>query len=287
MRQFTLNLNGRLVAFDRPAVMGIINITPDSFYDASRSSGRDDAVAKAKNMIACGADMLDIGACSTRPGAEVISEQEETDRLAAVLPAIREEVGPDIPISVDTFRARVAKTAILEMGANIVNDISGGTIDRDMFESVAELKCPYILMHMRGNPANMMELNQYENLIADIISELGKGVSRLEQLGVADIIIDPGFGFSKDIDQNYQLMAQLNHLTVLDRPILVGVSRKSMITRLLDLTPHEALEGTTALNAFALDRGASILRVHDVLPAVQTIKIFQALNHKKDSSCSI
>ncbi len=278
MNSFSLNINGRLVEYDRPAVMGIVNITPDSFYDASRVPETSKAVERAKKMISQGADMLDIGGYSTRPGAAEVSEEEEIRRLGAVVPAIREAIGREIPISIDTFRANIARLAIEQWGADIINDVSGGKLDEHMFDTVAELKCPYILMHMRGTPDTMGTLTQYNNLTADIISELAEAVARLEATGVADIIVDPGFGFAKTLEQNYELLANLDKFGILRRPVLVGVSRKSMITKLLDITAPEALEGTTAVHAFALDRGAAILRVHDVLPAVQTVKIYQALN---------
>ena len=274
---FTLNIRGRLVTFDRPAVMGILNVTPDSFFSGSRAMSAYDIERRVETMLTQGVDIIDIGACSTRPGAEPVADDEETARLSRGMEIVR-RLAPDIPVSVDTFRASVARRAVTTMGCDIVNDISGGTLDDRMPATVADLHCPYILMHMRGTPATMQSLTDYgDDVTATVISELQRHVRRFEQAGVADIIIDPGFGFPKTIEQNYALMAGLSHFAIFGRPVLVGISRKSMITKLLGIPASDALEATTALNAFALDRGADILRVHDVAAARQAVDIHYAM----------
>ena len=284
---FTLNIRGQLRTYDRPAVMGIINATPDSFFAGSRAVTAADAAAKAAAMVADGADFIDVGACSTRPGSAPPTPAEEFDRLAAVqekvkdtifiVPTVKAVCGDRAVVSVDTYRADVARRAVTELGADIVNDISGGTLDEAMFETVAELNVPYILQHMRGKPEDMQDYATYGNVAAEVLSEIGERLGQLSLLGVNDIIVDPGFGFAKNIDQNYELLAHLDLLKLLHRPILVGLSRKSMATGLLGITPDDALEATTALNTQALDRSADILRVHDVRAAVQCVKIHQAV----------
>lgn len=270
---FTLNIRGRLVTFDRPAVMGILNVTPDSFFSGSRAMSAYDIERRVETMLTQGVDIIDIGACSTRPGAEPVADDEETARLSRGMEIVR-RLAPDIPVSVDTFRASVARRAVTTMGCDIVNDISGGTLDDNMVATVADLHCPYILMHMRGTPATMQTLTEYgDDVTATVISELQRQVRRFEQAGVADIIIDPGFGFAKTVDQNYAVMAGLRRFAIFGRPVLVGISRKSMITKALSIRADEALEATTALNAYALDRGADILRVHDVAAARQAVDI--------------
>ena len=270
---FTLNIRGRLVTFDRPAVMGILNVTPDSFFSGSRAMSAYDIERRVETMLTQGVDIIDIGACSTRPGAEPVADDEETARLSRGMEIVR-RLAPDIPVSVDTFRASVARRAVTTMGCDIVNDISGGTLDDNMVATVADLHCPYILMHMRGTPATMQTLTEYRgDVTATVISELQRQVRRFEQAGVADIIIDPGFGFAKTVDQNYAVMAGLRRFAIFGRPVLVGISRKSMITKALSIRADEALEATTALNAYALDRGADILRVHDVAAARQAVDI--------------
>lgn len=275
MRHFTpfsLNIKGHLLQCDRPQVMGIINVTPDSFYSASRTERSADVKARAEEMIAAGVDMIDIGAYSSRPGAEEVSVAEELSRLQCGIEAVR-AAAPLIPISIDTFRAEVAEKAILEMGADIINDISGGSLDSKMEETVVKLNVPYILMHMRGTPATMSAMTEYDDVTADVLADLGEKLNRLALAGVNDIIVDPGFGFAKTIDQNYELLRNLELFHIFERPILVGVSRKSMIYRALDTTPQNALTGTIAINTIALLNGASILRVHDVKEAVDTVKI--------------
>lgn len=272
----TLNINGNLVSLDKPQVMGILNITPDSFYSESRLNQATAILKKAEQMISEGAFILDIGGYSTRPGADDIPTEEEIKRVVSAITMIRSEY-PETLISVDTFRAQVAKAAI-ESGANIINDVSGGNLDTQMFKTVAELQVPYVLMHMRGTPQTMKTLNQYDNLIIDISKELAAKCQVLKSLGVADVIIDPGFGFAKSIAQNYELLRQLGFLKRLGYPILAGLSRKSMIYNTLNGTPEEALNGTTALNMIALQNGANLLRVHDVKEASETIQLFNALN---------
>lgn len=282
MKPFTLNIRGRVVGFDHPVVMGIINATPDSFYAGSRVSDAEAIAERARSMIADGADMLDVGAYSSRPGAADVSAEEELRRLEIALGAVRAAVGDEVPVSVDTFRADVARRCVREWGADIVNDISGGKLDSNMFATVADLRCPYILMHMRGTPATMQTMTDYADVTADVICELSRSLWQLAELGVADVIVDPGFGFAKTLEQNYEMMARLGAFDILDRPLLVGVSRKSMLTRLLGIDAADALVPTAVLGAYALDRGASILRVHDVLAARQSVTIFeqlQSVNH--------
>lgn len=277
MTPFTLNIGGRLVGFDRPAVMGIINATPDSFYAGSRTRGAAEVAERTRRMLDQGADMLDLGAYSSRSGADEVSAEEESRRLRVALEAVR-SVSTDIPVSVDTFRADVAEQAI-GWGADIINDISGGNLDERMFATAARLHVPYILMHMRGTPADMQQHCQYADVTADVLGDLSAKLHRLSLLGVNDVIIDPGFGFSKTLEQNYRLLRELEAFSLLGRPLLVGVSRKSMIHRLLDISSEEALNGTTAVNTLSLDRGAAILRVHDVEAARQAVDIYCAMQN--------
>ena len=266
MKQF-INVKGKLMDLGQPKIMGILNTTPDSFYAGSRARVLSEIRQRVEEMIENGVDIIDIGGYSTRPGASDVSVNQELDR---VLPAI-EHISvtyPQIPISIDTFRATVAKEAVCA-GAAIVNDVSGGNLDENMFETVAVLQVPYVLMHMRGTPATMSLLNQYEDLILEVIGELEVKINRLKTLGVKDIIVDPGFGFSKNSDQNYQLLKHFEKFQVLNLPVLAGLSRKSMIWKKLDILPEEALNGTTALNTVALMKKATILRVHDVKEAIE------------------
>ena len=256
--------------------MGILNITPDSFYSESRLNQESAILKKADQMISEGALILDIGGYSTRPGAEDINPNEEKRRVISAISMIRSQFS-DILISVDTFRAEVAHVAI-DVGANIINDVSGGSLDPNMFETVSRLKVPYVLMHMRGTPQTMKSFNQYDDLIIDVGKELADKCEALKSLGVSDIIIDPGFGFAKSITQNYELLRNLAILKRLGYPILAGLSRKSMIYKTLGITPEQALNGTTALNMIALQNGANLLRVHDVKEAKETIQLFNALN---------
>lgn len=273
---FTLNIRGQLRTYDRPAVMGIINATPDSFFAGSRATSAAEAAVKTAAMVADGADFIDVGACSTRPGSVAPTAEEEFERLEAVLPTVKAVCGDRAVVSVDTYRAEVARRAVTELGADIVNDISGGTLDEAMFDTIADLNVPYILQHMRGKPEEMQEYADYDNVAGEVLSEIGERVGRLSLMGVNDIIIDPGFGFAKNLEQNYELLANLSLLKLLHRPILVGLSRKSMATKLLQIKPEDALEATTALNMLALEHSAEILRVHDVKAAVQCVKIRQA-----------
>lgn len=277
---FSLRLGDRLVNYDKPVVMGIVNATPDSFYAASRSRGREEICRRVERLVASGADMLDVGAYSSRPGASDVTPDEELARLSVAMKALR-EIAPDIPVSIDTFRASVAGVAVRELGADIINDISAGTLDPAMIDTVSELRVPYIAMHMRGTPATMQSLTEYPEggVAAMVIAELSVTLRRLALMGVADVIIDPGFGFAKTVEQNYDLMDSLGELiSIMERPVLVGISRKSMITRPLGITADEALPATTALHMAALLQGASILRVHDVAEARQAIEIASRLN---------
>lgn len=269
----TINVRGRLVSLDEPQVMGILNVTPDSFFATSRCRSEEEIRQRVCMMRREGATMVDIGAYSSRPGAEEVSVEEELRRLLPAVGIVREE-WPDTIISVDTFRAEVARQAV-EAGADIINDISGGEMDKDMFRTVAELHVPYILMHMQGTPQDMQKAPHYDNLMCEVFRSLGERVEELHEMGVADVIVDPGFGFGKTMAQNYEMMARLGEFRLLGCPILVGISRKSMVYRLLDATPEESLNGTTALNTIALMNGASILRVHDVREAVEAIKIYR------------
>lgn len=274
---FSLNLKGRLHTYNRPQVMGIVNVTPDSFYSGSRTMHEAEIGLRIESMIEEGVDFIDIGAYSSRPGADDISPQEEISRLSKGMTILR-GIAPEIPVSVDTFRADVATAAIEEMGADIINDISGGTLDPRMFDTVAQLKTPYILMHMRGTPATMQQFTAYTDVVADVVSDLSVKLRRLRLAGVADVIVDPGFGFSKTLEQNFELMSGLEAFSSLDCPVLVGISRKSMITRSLGIDPADALAPTVALDAIALTKGASFIRVHDIREAAQTVALFNLLN---------
>lgn len=277
---FSKSLNfcshGKLYTLDGPQVMGIINLTPDSFFPSSRKMVAQDALATAKQMIIDGAGILDLGAYSTRPGAENISEAEELQRLMPALELIRTEF-PEVIISIDTFRANVARKAIEEGKANIINDISAGTLDPEMFDAVASLQAPYILMHIKGTPQDMQQNPHYENITEEVCRFLAEKLIVLREKGVNDIILDPGFGFGKTVEHNYQLMAQLDSFRFFELPLLVGISRKSMITKLLNINTTEALPGTIALNTFALLHGADIIRVHDVKEARQAVEIVKTI----------
>ncbi|HEX6847088.1 MAG TPA: dihydropteroate synthase [Chitinophagaceae bacterium] len=271
---FTLNCKGRLLAIDKPLVMGIINTTPDSFYRGSRFVGVDEIVAKAEKMLNDGADIIDIGGQSTRPGSELISVEEELKRVVPAIEAIADKF-PRAFISIDTFYSEVAKMAA-RAGATIVNDISAGRIDHKMINTVAALQMPYILMHMKGTPQNMQENAVYENLTGELLDFFIARTAELKNAGIVDIIIDPGFGFAKTIGQNFELLKNLSVFKILDRAIMIGISRKSTIYKTLDLNPEDALNGTTALNTIGLMNGASILRVHDVKEAKEVVRLFCA-----------
>ena len=280
-KPYSLNLQGRLVTIDRPWVMGIINVTPDSFYSGSRVNDEQTLVARVGQMLADGADVLDIGACSTRPGSQSVDAQGEMERLQWALDIIR-RTAPDVIISVDTYRADVARRCVEEWGANIINDISGGTLDDAMFGTVARLQVPYVLMHTRGTPETMASMTDYDDVAADVLEWMARRIDTLRQMGVADVIADPGFGFAKDQEQNYRLLSCLDAFHALDAPLLVGVSRKRMIYTPLECGPDEALNGTTVVNTIALQQGAHILRVHDVKAAAEAVKITTLMRH---SSC--
>lgn len=271
-KTYSLNLKGRLVTIDRPWVMGIINVTPDSFYSGSRVNDECALADRVCQMVAEGADVLDVGACSTRPGSDQVDEQEEMRRLQWSLQLIR-EVAPDVITSVDTYRATVARRCVEEWGVDIINDISGGTLDDDMFKTVAQLRVPYVIMHMRGTPDTMAGLTDYADVTAEVLEWLARRIDTLRQMGVDDVIADPGFGFAKTLEQNYEMLARLEAFHALDAPLLVGVSRKRMIYTPLDCDATGALNGTTVVNTLALQQGAHILRVHDVKAAVEAVKL--------------
>lgn len=276
-KPYSLNLKGRLVTIQRPWVMGIVNVTPDSFYSGSRAMDEQTLTDRVRQLLADGADVLDVGACSTRPGSESVSEQGEMERLQWALGIIR-RVAPEAIISVDTYRARVARRCVEEWGTDIINDISGGMLDEDMFATVASLQVPYVLMHMRGTPETMSSLTDYENVAADVLEWMARRIDHLRQLGVADIIADPGFGFAKTVEQNYELLARLDAFHALDAPLLVGVSRKRMIYTPLHCDADGALNGTTVINTIALMHGAHILRVHDVKAAAEAVALTTLLH---------
>lgn len=273
MKPFTLNIRGNLLRVERPMIMGIINVTPDSFWEGSRAADADSIACRAAAMIADGADIIDLGACSTRPGAETCDAATEEARVAVGVEAVR-SVSADIPLSVDTFRASVARSAV-ERGADIVNDISGGDLDPEMMPTVASLHVPYIMMHMRGTPATMQSMCDYpEGVVTEVVADLSRKIERFRLAGVADIIADPGLGFAKTVGQNYELLRSTAEIgELLGTPVLIGLSRKSMLTRPLGITAAEALEATTAANTLALVNGAAILRVHDVKAAVEAREI--------------
>ena len=268
-----IKLNNKLFDLSTPAIMGIVNATPDSFYSGSRYNNDKTLLSTVEKMIADGVDMIDIGGYSTRPAAENISSNEEIKRLSGAIETILKKF-PDTIISVDTFRANVARQMVLNFDVAIINDISGGTLDNMMFETIADLQVAYVLMHTRGTPQNMQSLTDYDNVVSEVLGFLQKRIAQLHLLGVNDIIADPGFGFAKTIEQNYLLLNKLSYFSELNVPILAGMSRKSMITKVLDIEAKDALNGTTALNMLALMGGASILRVHDVKEARQAVMIY-------------
>ena len=275
-RNLSLNLDGTIMNLSHPRVMGIINTTPDSFYDGSRVPEPGQAVEKAREMIEQGADILDVGAVSSRPGSEEISEKEELERLSPVLEALR-NVFPDFPISVDTWRSGVARTVKERFRIHMINDISAGTLDPDMFATMAQLGIPYIMMHMQGTPPTMQNDPAYENVVDDLLQFFAERVYKLRKLGLNDIIIDPGFGFGKTLEQNYRLLGEFDSFQILELPLMAGISRKSMIYKVLESEPDQALNGTTAAHMAVLLKGANLLRVHDVAAAKETVKIFQQI----------
>jgi len=271
---FTLNCKGRILVIDKPIVMGIINATPDSFFGGSRFNGVDEIVAKAEKMLNDGAGILDIGGQSTRPGSELISADEEIERVIPAIKAIAKK-RPEAFISIDTFYSKVAKAAV-DAGASVVNDISAGSMDNKMIATVTELKVPYILMHMKGTPQTMQQNAIYENVTLEVLDHFISKTHELQNAGIVDIIIDPGFGFAKTIDQNFELLKNLSAFKMLDKAIMLGISRKSTIYKTLGVNADEALNGTTVLNTIGLMNGASILRVHDVKEAKEAIKLYSA-----------
>ena len=267
-----INVNGRLMDLSQPRVMGILNVTPDSFFAESRKQTDEAVEAQVERMLAEGADMIDIGAYSSRPNAEHVSAEEEMARLRRGLTALR-RAAPEAVVSVDTFRADVARMCVEEYGVAIINDIAAGEMDPEMFATVAQLGVPYVMMHMQGTPQNMQLNPHYDNLMKEVMTYFAEKVDRLRQMGAKDLILDPGFGFGKTLDHNYELLGHMEEFAEFGLPLLVGISRKSMIYRLLDITPQESLNGTTVLNPIALLKGAHILRVHDVKPAVEAVKM--------------
>ncbi len=272
----SIDIDGRLITFDVPKVMGIVNVTPDSFFAGSRVSGSEEITERVRTMLAEGADILDIGGYSSRPGADEVTPDEEYSRLARGLEAIR-KVKEDAVVSVDTFRADVARRCVEEWNVGIINDIAGGDLDPEMWDTVTDLNVPYVLMHMRGNPKTMGSLTDYKDVTAETLSALAEKTAQLRQKGVRDVVIDPGFGFAKTVEQNYQLLSDLKEFKIIGAPVLVGISRKTMIWKPLGITPDNAANGTTVLNTIALLNGADILRVHDVRNAVEAIKLVSQL----------
>lgn len=279
-RKRTLNIRGRLMDLSTPRVMGILNVTPDSFYAGSRTPGAEAVAARVRQIRDEGADFIDIGAYSSRPGAADVPAAEEMERLRMGLGVIAREA-PEMPVSVDTFRADVARMCVEEYGVSIINDIAGGQLNAAMFDTVARLGVPYVLMHMQGTPQTMQREPHYDDVVAEVFQALARGAQRLHAMGVADVILDPGFGFGKTVAHNFDLLAHLDELAALGLPVLVGVSRKSMIWRLVGGGPDDALNGTTAVHTIALMKGASILRVHDVKAAVEAVRIVGALPTSK------
>ena len=273
-----INVNGSLLDLSQPRVMGILNVTPDSFYAGSRTQTEAEIVRRVKQIVSEGAAIIDIGAYSSRPNADNVSAREEMERLRMGL-KILFEIQPDAVVSVDTFRADVARMCVEEYGVAIINDIAAGEMDANMFHTVAALNVPYIMMHMQGTPQSMQQHPHYDNLLEEVLLYFARKVQQLRDLGVKDIILDPGFGFGKTIEHNYELLSHLEDFRIFKLPLLVGVSRKSMIYRLLDITPQEALNGTTVLDTICLLKGADILRVHDVKEAVETVRIVQAMRN--------
>lgn len=270
--QFTMNCSGQLISLDRPKVMGILNLTPDSFFDGGRYTQKEHYLAQTERMLFEGADLIDLGAASSKPGAALLAADQEINRLLPALDAIKKEF-PQAIISVDTYQSKVALAAI-EHGASIINDISAGWLDDEMMQLVAKYKVPYIMMHLRGNPQTMTGLTHYEDVVKEMMQYFSERIQKARLLGINDLIIDPGFGFAKLAEHNFEILQKLELFNLLELPILVGLSRKSMIYKTLQIKPEESLNGTIALNMMALSKGAKILRVHDVKPAVETVALF-------------
>ena len=273
----TINCKGKLLDVSRPLVMGILNVTPDSFYASSRKQTDAEISQRIETILKEGASIVDVGGCSTRPGAEVADETEEMKRLEPALRILKEHYS-EVVVSIDTFRSSVALKAVNDFGVAIVNDVSGGQLDENMFETVASLHVPYILTHSKGTPKTMQQMTDYTDMMEEIMLFFSQKVQQLRLLGVCDIVLDPGFGFAKTTEQNYSLMKHLKQFSAFGIPLLVGISRKGMIWKLLECSPDESLNGTSVLNMVALMNGASILRVHDVKAAVEAVKIFNKLN---------
>jgi dihydropteroate synthase len=276
------NAGGRLLDLETPLVMAILNITPDSFYKGSRYNSDSEILKSASEMLEQGAGIIDMGGYSSRPGAEDVTEEEESNRVLMAIKMVSNEF-PDAIISVDTFRAGIACRAVEECGAHIINDISGGEADSCMFDVIAKLNVPYIMMHMQGEPRTMQNNPVYDDVVADILKWFGDRIYKLRTMGVKDIIIDPGFGFGKSADHNFEMLRRLNEFSVAGLPVMVGVSRKSMVWKTLGISPDDALNGTTALHAIALANGADILRVHDVREAVEVIKLIKKIRNTGNS----
>lgn len=275
LKKNTINCKGKLLNLDELVVMGILNLTPDSFFDGGLLNNNQEIIEKVQKMLSDGATIIDIGGYSSRPGAAEVSEKDELDRVIPIIKLLIKQF-PEIIISIDTFRSNVAKQAI-NAGAAIINDISAGNMDANMFATVKELQVPYIIMHMQGTPQTMQEKPTYKNVTLEVIDFFAKKVNELNKLGINDIIIDPGFGFGKTIEHNYELLNHLADFEILELPVLVGFSRKSMINKVIKTTPQEALNGTTTLNTLALSKGAKILRVHDVLEAKQVVDLYKKM----------
>jgi len=271
-----INCKGQLIDLTIPKVMGILNVTPNSFFDGGKYKNETEILSQVEKMLAEGADFIDIGAYSSKPSAEFVSEKEEIDRIVPAIELILKRF-PETLLSIDTFRAEVAKASI-ENGAAIINDIAAGELDDKMFDMIAKYNVPYIMMHMRGNPQNMQSLTEYDDIIKEMLFYFSEKVAKARRLGINDLILDPGFGFAKTTDQNYEVMQKMELFNGLELPVLAGISRKSMIYKTLDISPQEALNGTTFLNTIALTKGAKILRVHDVKEAVECVTLFNKLS---------
>jgi len=277
-KKLTIKCRGELLDLSEPKVMGILNLTPNSFYDGGRHNTTERIIELVSKMLNDGCDMLDIGAYSTKPGAEIVSEKEELERLVPVFDLIKKKF-PDLLISLDTFRSEIARIAITDYAIDMINDISAGDMDNKMLETIARHNVPYIMMHMQGTPPTMQKNPNYKNVVKEIMMYFSEKVSKTKKLGINDVIIDPGFGFGKTLDHNYQLLNYLSDFRIFELPIMVGLSRKSMIYKSLNTTPDESLNGTTVLNTLALAGGANILRVHDVREAKETITLYQKFSN--------
>ena len=276
LRPYSINVNGRLLMLDKPKVMGILNLSEDSFYASVSAPTREKVFSRVEKILSEGTDIIDVGACSTRPGSTGVTIEEEMQALRMALPIIR-ELSPEAVVSVDTYRADVAAMCVEEYGVSMINDISAGEMDKRMFDTIARLRVPYIMMHMQGTPDTMQVNPHYTDVVDEVVTYLARRSNELHDRGVADVIVDPGFGFGKTLEHNYQLMSRLEEFHLLEMPLLVGVSRKSMIYRLLDTTPEDSLNGTTVLNTIALMKGAHILRVHDVKACRECVDMMEKL----------